>query len=194
MAKAPTGTSTGGHSTGGRGSAAGKGSRDSRGSKGSASREARGADAEYLCTFTVGGQRYALSTDLVRELVEVTSVTPVPRTDEAILGLFNLRGEPMPLVDLALVLGLRMADAEAKMSVVIVRHEELSLGARIDALGMVVPDRGVVATADPNPLVRGFLPASGTEGPIAVISPGEFVMRLERLKFGGRQASKGALG
>jgi chemotaxis signal transduction protein len=161
-------------------------SRPSRGSGGSAqtrgSGTGRDAGSAHLCTFRVGGQRYALSTALVRELLEVTAITRVPRTDPAVLGLFNLRGEPMPLVDLALVLGMPTAPIAGKAHVIIIRSEELSIGARIEAIGSVVPNSGIVAAADSSPLLAGFLPAAGAEGPVAVIQEAEFLRRLGNLR------------
>jgi hypothetical protein len=183
-----TGGTGGGSATGGSGSGSGslsdsgpsKGA--SKGSGGSASRDTRDVGAASLCTFVVTGQRFALTTSLVRELVEVTAVTRVPRTDVALLGLFNLRGEPMPLVDMAMVLGIGASGPSPKMPVMIVRSEGMSVGARIDALGNVVPNAGVIANSDQNPLLLGFLPAKGGDSAVAVINPVEFLIRLERLK------------
>lgn len=194
MSKASGGgtTSGGSYASLGTGEDTNRRSRGSRGSNGQASRVAAGGAGEgYLCTFSVAGQRYALSTSLVRELVEVTRVTTVPCVDPALLGIFNLRGEPMPLVDLSRVLGLPAEGLSEKMAVIIIRGEAMSLGARIDALGAVVPNSSVIATADANPLVRGFLAATSSEGPIAVINPGEFMMRLEQLKSRTQESSKG---
>lgn len=164
----------------GRDSRGSKGSKGSKGSVGSAGVAPRDVGKSHLCTFVVAGQKYALSTALIRELVEVTTITTVPRTDIALIGLFNLRGEPMPLVDMAMVLGIGASPPAAKMSVIIVRSEDMSVGARIDALGNVVPNAGLVANSEPNPLLLGFL--AGTSGAIAVINPAEFLGRLDLLK------------
>lgn len=193
---APTGgsgTGIGTASTGGSSSGSGSLADSGRSTKGrstankSAPRDARssvGVGEANLCTFVVNGQRFALSTALVRELVEVTAVTLVPRVDPAILGLFNLRGEPMPLVDMATVLGMgdSVGPLSKKMAVMILRSETLSVGARIDALGTVVPNRGLVASTDPNAMLLGFLEAAGTDGHVAVINPADLLARLERLK------------
>jgi len=182
---AATGGSGGGASgsMGDSGRASKGGSSPSKGgSKASGASVGRDVGDAHLCTFIVNGQRFALSTSLVRELVEVTSITKVPRTDSAVLGLFNLRGQPMPLVDMAMVLGTGTSPASEKMAVIILRSEGMSVGARIDALGTVVPNSGIVASSDPNPLVLGFLPPRGTQGPVAVINPADLLARLDRLK------------
>lgn len=164
----------------------GEGSRPARGgSKGhgeGGARDTLDAGDAHLCTFVVSGQRFALSTSLVRELVEVTSFTKVPRTDGAVLGLFNLRGQPMPLVDLAMVLGIGTSPGAEKMTVMILRSEGMSVGARVDALGTVVPNTRTIGSGDPNRMLLGFLPSRGNERPVAVMNPVDLLARLERLK------------
>ncbi len=179
-------TRTGGSITGGgsgSGSLADSG-RPTKGGSKSASRDTREVGEAHLCTFVVNGQGFALTTMLVRELVEVTSITKVPRTDDSILGLFNLRGEPMPLVDMSMLLGLgtTASPPSDKMQVIIIRSEGMSVGARIDALGTVVPNAGLLSSNDPSPLLLGFLPPRGNESSVAVINPSDLMSRLERLK------------
>lgn len=158
-------------------------------SRGSAQAGSLSVGLGHLCTFEVGGQRYALSTSLVREIVEVERITRVPRTAAEVMGLFNLRGEPMPLVDLTLVLSGAPSPVAEKMSVIILRNANLSLGARIDALGTVVPNTNVIPTDDPNPLLLGFIDLAG-EGPVAVIDANEFMSRIDGLRLANDRGSR----
>jgi chemotaxis signal transduction protein len=55
--------------------------------------EEPGADAgSVYVLFTLGTERYALSTEAVAEVAEAPDVTPVPRAPRAIAGLFHRRG------------------------------------------------------------------------------------------------------
>jgi len=54
----------------------------------------------------VAGEDYALAVAEVLEVAEVGEVTPVPGAGAAVLGVRNLRGQVVPVVDLATVLGL----------------------------------------------------------------------------------------
>ena len=183
---------TGGESAGGSGRVSGSDAGRPRSAGSGAARvnthDAREAGLGYLCTFLVAGQRYALSTSLVREIVEVDRVTRVPRVSAEVMGLFNLRGEPMPLVDLSLVLMGTPSPASAKMSVIILRNPHLSVGARIDGLGTVVPNHGVIPTDDPNPILLGFLESPG-DGPIAVIDPNQFMAKIDGLRIANTRGS-----
>lgn len=52
------------------------------------------------------GDWYALELATVREVLPLPAVTPVPGAPEPVLGLFNLRGNVLPLLDTAGLLGL----------------------------------------------------------------------------------------
>src|SRR6185295_1390429 len=54
-----------------------------------------------LCAFWLGEHCYGLQTALVGEVVTVEALTPVPLAPPPVRGLFNLRGAPVALVDLA---------------------------------------------------------------------------------------------
>jgi chemotaxis signal transduction protein len=103
----------------------------------------------------------------------------------SVLGLFNLRGEPLPLVDVRTLLDLPPLGAIlAKHHVMVVRTERLAFGVSIDAMDSVVTLPKLLPPTDDNPLVVGFLPTTGaSEAPTAVLNPTELFARLERLKF-----------
>ena len=53
----------------------------------------------------VGGEQYALPVSYVLEVVEIERLTPVPGAPPAVLGVCNLRGQVLPVVDPAPLLG-----------------------------------------------------------------------------------------
>jgi len=56
--------------------------------------------------FTVGSIDYALPVEHVREVAETGLLSPVPGTPRPVLGVRNLHGQVLPVVDLAVVLGV----------------------------------------------------------------------------------------
>lgn len=56
-------------------------------------------DNQFL-TFKLGSELYGIEIDKVREILTYTGVTPLPNTQEWIMGVINLRGEVTPVVDL----------------------------------------------------------------------------------------------
>jgi purine-binding chemotaxis protein CheW len=65
----------------------------------------------------VGGETYALPVDNVLEVGELGSLTPVPGAPNACIGVRNLRGEVVPVFDLAAVLGLPRDGVPARLVV-----------------------------------------------------------------------------
>ena len=55
----------------------------------------------------VGGEFYAVAVENVIEVAELGTVSPVPGADSAVLGVRNVRGEVLPVFNLASVLGIR---------------------------------------------------------------------------------------
>jgi len=53
-----------------------------------------------ILLFTLEEQRYALPLEDVRELVRAVRITPLPRAPAVVEGLFNLRGELIPVLDM----------------------------------------------------------------------------------------------
>src|SRR5438128_15054 len=66
--------------------------------------EASTATVSPICSFWLGTRCFGLDVGLVGEVVTATGVAPVPMTPRCVRGLFNLRGMPVALVDLAEVL------------------------------------------------------------------------------------------
>jgi purine-binding chemotaxis protein CheW len=63
-------------------------------------------------------ERYALPVADVLEVVELGDVTPVPGADSALIGVRNLRGQVLPVIDLHTVLGLPRAPAPERIVIV----------------------------------------------------------------------------
>jgi purine-binding chemotaxis protein CheW len=63
-------------------------------------------NSPLLLTFLLAAERYALPAMVVREIVHYRPPEPVPGAPPWVLGLITTRGEVVPVVDLAWVLGL----------------------------------------------------------------------------------------
>ncbi|MBN1395654.1 MAG: purine-binding chemotaxis protein CheW [Pirellulales bacterium] len=69
-------------------------------------RRDRRAGTVHLVVFRLAGERYAVEIAKVREIVPASDYTRLPHAPDYVLGLINLRGEVVPLVDLRRRLGL----------------------------------------------------------------------------------------
>jgi len=139
---------------------------------------------QSLCAFWLGGRCFGLDVALVGEVVMVDAITPVPKAHPSVLGLFNLRGTPVPLVDAASVLTLDARTGTNRTCALVVRHGDLVVALAIDRMEAVVEaGRGefsAPAAGDEHPVVAGFLEAP--ERVVTVIAPDALLARLSALR------------
>ncbi len=64
------------------------------------------AETMQCLTFKLGDEIFALDIGKVREVLDFTSATKVPRTPDFMRGVINLRGSVVPVVDLRLKFGM----------------------------------------------------------------------------------------
>ncbi len=96
---------------------------------------------QYL-TFKLDDEVYALDITKVREVLDVTTITKVPRTPEFMRGVINLRGSVVPVVDLRLKFGMKKTEKTVNTCINIVEvtvdGDTIILGALADSVQEVV--------------------------------------------------------
>jgi purine-binding chemotaxis protein CheW len=95
--------------------------------------EPEAGDRIEVVTFALGGEHYAIETRYVREIVRVTQITPMPAAPDLFIGLTNLRGEILPLVDLRRFFSVGRTDLAETPWAVVLGDEIADLGAPITA-------------------------------------------------------------
>jgi len=90
----------------------------------------------YL-TFSLGEEKFAISVDSVQEVVELDQVTKIPNAPAYMLGIINLRGRVLPLLDTKHKLGLPKTEASSKSRIMILDiqaddDKSLQIGALVD--------------------------------------------------------------
>jgi len=76
---------------------------------------------EQLLVFRLGSEEYAVSRSKVKEIVGSYWATKVPNTPEYMEGIICLRGNVIPIVNLAIRLGLAPAELEGNLSLMVKR-------------------------------------------------------------------------
>jgi purine-binding chemotaxis protein CheW len=90
---------------------------------------ASGEILERIVAFFLGGQRYALPIERVREIQQIVAFSEVPAGGSAVVGMVNLRGQVIPAVDLRRLVGLepREYSLETPMIIADVHGEPVAL-------------------------------------------------------------------
>jgi len=86
--------------------------------------------SEVHVRLRVGGEAYAFAVEHVLEVTDLGQLAPVPGAAAAVLGVRNLRGEVIPVFDLAAVFGIAREDAARRL--LIVEHDGRRAGFAID--------------------------------------------------------------
>jgi purine-binding chemotaxis protein CheW len=96
---------------------------------------------QYL-TYNLGDEVFALDIGKVREVMDFTAITKVPRTPDFMRGVINLRGGVVPVVDLRLKFGMAAAEKTVNTCIIItevtVDGESAILGALADSVQEVI--------------------------------------------------------
>lgn len=63
--------------------------------------------AEQVVIFQLGSEEYAVPIEKVHEIIRLGEVRPIPQAPEYLLGLINLRGKSIPVIDLHVRFNIR---------------------------------------------------------------------------------------
>jgi purine-binding chemotaxis protein CheW len=89
-------------------------------------------------TFSLAGEEYGADILSVREIRGWSRVTRIPQTPSYLLGVLNLRGAIVPVMDLRLRFGLEREAYDQNTVVIIVAVAERLFGIVVDAVSDVV--------------------------------------------------------
>lgn len=96
---------------------------------------------QYL-TFRLGNEIFATDVAKVREVLDLTPITAIPRTPEFMAGVINLRGSVVPVVDLRLCFEMSKTETTRNTCIVVVEvqldGEATIIGALADSVEEVI--------------------------------------------------------
>jgi purine-binding chemotaxis protein CheW len=102
--------------------------------------------SQYL-TFKLEDEVFALDIGKVREVLDFTAVTKVPQTPDFMLGVINLRGSVVPVVDMRLKFGMTRTETTVNTCFIIV---EIEIDGETTILGALVDSVQEVMDLDPD--------------------------------------------
>ncbi len=91
-----------------------------------------------FCTFAVAGQHFGVIVDDIHEVIRHRSGSRVPLAPAAVVGLMNLRGRIVPVIDLRTRLGLPPRVADAEPLNVVLRTKDGPKALVVDTIGDVL--------------------------------------------------------
>ena len=101
----------------------------------------RATSSQYL-VFTLAEELYAVEVYDVKEVLEYTTVTRVPKTQEFMRGVINLRGSVVPVIDLRLKFQMGETEKTIDTSIIVMEvnidGEKVTLGTLADSVQEVI--------------------------------------------------------
>jgi purine-binding chemotaxis protein CheW len=89
-----------------------------------------------ICLFSISGDTYAVTVDILAEIIIPQKIFSVPTTPSHVIGIINLRGNIVPIVDIRPALSLP-ASAGANQ-IIIIRYNQMTLGILVDTVAEVI--------------------------------------------------------
>lgn len=91
---------------------------------------------KYL-TFRLADEEYGLEILKVQEIIQLQTITRVPRTPGYVRGVINLRGKVIPVVDLRLKFGLEGAEDTDRTCIIVVQIRQ---GDSVVIMGIIIDE------------------------------------------------------
>jgi purine-binding chemotaxis protein CheW len=128
-----------------------------------ATAERRQAGTARFLTLTLGQELYALNALRVREIIRPVATSPVPKSPKHVLGVINLRGKIVPVVDLRIKFDLPFAGRTERTCIVVVEA-----GPELKQIGLMVDEVQEVVTLNVEEIQE--TPSFGTNADLSYVS------------------------
>ncbi len=123
-------------------------------------------------TFKLGKEYYGLSIENVLSIEKPSKTTRVPNVPAYIIGLINLRGDVIPVIDLRVKLGMEKKQVDNDSRIIIVKEKGITVGLMVDSSKEVVDinkeDIDKPPTSDDNTIID-YVSGIGKKGERLII-------------------------
>jgi len=108
-----------------------------------------------LVSFNIGDEEFGVDILRVQEINRMTEFTRVPNAPEYVVGVINLRGKVIPIIDLRKRLGMTMKETTKDTRIIVVEISNRIIGFVVDSVNEVIRiNRNI--TEPPPPMVSGI--------------------------------------
>ena len=89
-------------------------------------------------TFQLAGETYGIAVSQVKEVIRVSEISPVPGAPAYVLGIINLRGVVVSVIDTRRRFGLPPKEAEEESRIILIEVDGHYIGILVDGVSEVV--------------------------------------------------------
>lgn len=120
---------------------------------------------KYL-TFSLGNEFYGIEIKYVTEIIGIQAITEVPELPEYIMGIINLRGKIIPVMDVRLRFRKSFKEYNDRTCIIVIDFKDTSIGLIVDSVSEVlsISDNEIVPPPNINKDGSKYIKAIGKVG------------------------------
>ena len=115
-----------------------------------------------LVTFGIGSEEFGVDILRVQEIIRTMEITKVPRAQDFVEGVINLRGKVIPIIDLRRRFGLPSRQHDKYTRIIVIELYDIIVGFVVDSVSEVL--RIPASTVEPPPSVVSGVEAEYIKG------------------------------
>jgi purine-binding chemotaxis protein CheW len=93
---------------------------------------------DKFLTFLINGEGYGMDIRHVTEIIGIQKITPIPDMPDYVVGVINLRGSVIPIMNVRRRFGLPLKDYDPRTCIIIVHINDTSVGLIVDEVSEVL--------------------------------------------------------
>jgi len=109
-----------------------------------------GDEVIQLVTFRLKDETYGINVMQVQEVLRISEIAPVPGAPGYVLGIINLRGNVVTVIDTRTRFGLPIGELDDASRIVIIESEQQVVGILVDSVAEVVELQHSAIDSAPN--------------------------------------------
>lgn len=123
------------------------------------------ADTIEIIAFRLHDQEFCVRTTTIREIRGWAPSTPIPHAPQDVVGVMNLRGSVIPIIDLAYKLGMPSTAANERSAIVVTEVRNMVIGMLVDRVSDILTIKA--SEVQPAPEITTSFDRGFTDGIIA---------------------------
>ncbi len=100
--------------------------------------EKGGAEVNQWVTFSLADETYGIDVMRVQEVLPMTEIAPVPGAPPYVLGIINLRGNVVTVIDTRMRFGLESRETDSASRIVVIETAQQVAGILVDSVAEVI--------------------------------------------------------
>jgi len=148
-----------------------------------------------LLTFWMSGENYGVDLNLSRHLLKPPKIVRLPQVKDYVLGIFNLRGDIVPALDLRRLFGLKITEPTPDTRLLVVEAKGVQAAILLDRIGDIVfaENKNLQKitgeqTPIPSDYLKGYFLPQDPKGKILIYLDLEQLISSEKLVSGFKGA------